>query len=245
MSSTTTLVEPDVLTEVPEALKRLVRYASRGFYSTEHAIIIDMLVHHPCIKEDDLCELIKFERKALRGLINTLKTDKFVKSKVRIETTSEGKQSHHSYYFINYSSFVNVVKYKLDHIRRKIETEERESTSRASFKCPDCLNTYTDLEADQLFDMATGKFLCTFCRCEVEEEASSLPRKDARTLMVKFNEQLEPLFSLLREVEDIKLAPSLLEPEPVDLKTIRCALVRFSRGEEICEPSLCLVLQER
>ena len=219
--SAATLNEPDVLTEVPEALKRLVRYVIRGFYSIEHAIIIDMLVHHPCIKEDDLCELIKFERKVLRGLINTLKSDKFVKSKVRIETSTDGKQSHHTYYFINYSSFVNVVKYKLDHIRKKIEMEERESTSRASFKCPSCSKTYTDLEADQLFDFVIQKFICIFCRSEVEEEASSVPRKDARTLMVKFNEQLEPLFALLREVEDVKLAPSILEPEPVDIKHVR------------------------
>ena len=51
--------------------------------------------------------------------MNTLKSDKFIKSKVRIETSTDGKQSHHSYYFINYSSFVNVVKYKLDHMRKK------------------------------------------------------------------------------------------------------------------------------
>ena len=76
--------------------------------------------------------------------------------------------------------------------------EERESTSRAYFKCPACSKTYTDLEADQLFDFVTHKFLCIFCRSEVEEEASSIPRKDARTLMVKFNEQMEPLFALLK-----------------------------------------------
>ena len=65
--SSATLNEPDVLTEVPEALKRLVRYITRGFYSIEHAIIVDMLVHHPCVKEDDLCDLIKFERKVIKG----------------------------------------------------------------------------------------------------------------------------------------------------------------------------------
>ncbi len=228
MSSKTTLNEPELLTEVPETLKRLVRYIARGFYSMEHAIIIDMLVHHPCIKEDDLCELIKFERKPLRALVNTLKSDRFIKVRIRVETSQEGKQTHHNYYFINYSSFVNVVKYKLDHMRRKIEMEERESTSRASFKCPNCVKTFTDLEADQLFDFQTGTFRCTYCGSEVEEEQSAVPRTDARTLMVKFNEQMEPLFGLLREVEDIKLAPSILEPEPVDIKHTRYNFVVFS-----------------
>ena len=47
-------------------------------------------------------------------------------------------------------------------------------------------------------------------------------RTDSKSLMVKFNEQLQPLFGLLREVEDIKLAPSILEPEPTDIKALRC-----------------------
>ena len=29
------------------------------------------------------------------------------------------------YYFINYKQFVNVVKYRLDHMRRKLEMEEK------------------------------------------------------------------------------------------------------------------------
>lgn len=55
----------------------------------------------------------------------------------------------------------------------------------------------------------------------VEEDQSALPKKDSRLLLAKFNEQLKPLFTLLREVEGIKLAPEILEPEPVDISTIR------------------------
>lgn len=51
---------------------------------------------------------------------------------------------------------MNVVKYKLDHMRRRIETDERDSTNRASFRCPCCSSTFTDLEANQLFDPMTG-----------------------------------------------------------------------------------------
>lgn len=57
---------------------------------------------------------------------------------------------------------VNVVKYKLDHMRRRIEMDERDSTNRASFRCPNCCSTFTDLEANQLFDPMTGKDLWPF-----------------------------------------------------------------------------------
>lgn len=215
------MTEERLVTEVPSSLKQLARLVVRGFYSIEDALIVDMLVRNPCMKEDDICELLKFERKMLRARIATLKNDKFIQVRLRMETGADGKAQKVNYYFINYKSFVNVVKYKLDLMRKRLETEERDATSRASFKCPGCLKTFTDLEADQLFDYVTSEFRCTYCREIVEEDQSALPKKDSRLLLAKFNEQLEPLYVLLREVEGIKLAPEVLEPEPVDISTIR------------------------
>ena len=58
-----------------------------------------------------------------------------------------------SCYFINYKIFVNIVKYKLDLMRKRMEVEERDATSRSSFRCTTCNKQFSDLEADQLFDM--------------------------------------------------------------------------------------------
>ncbi|XP_055536484.1 general transcription factor IIE subunit 1 [Wyeomyia smithii] len=209
------------VTEIPSSLKQLARFVVRGFYTIEDALVVDMLVRNPCMKEDDICELLKFERKMLRARISILKNDKFLQVRLKMETGPDGKAQKVNYYFINYKTFVNVVKYKLDHMRKRMETEERDATSRASFKCPSCDETFTDLEADQLFDIATAEFRCTYCGSTVEEDSSALPKKDSRLLLAKFNEQLQPLYDLLRQVEDIKLAPEILEPEPVDIDTIR------------------------
>ncbi|OXU27735.1 hypothetical protein TSAR_015399 [Trichomalopsis sarcophagae] len=213
--------EERLITEVPSSLKQLARLVVRGFYTIEDSLIVDMLVRNPCMKEDDICDLLKFDKKMLRARITTLRNDKFIQVRLKMETGSDGKAQKVNYYFINYKTFVNVVKYKLDLMRKRMETEERDATSRASFKCTSCLKTFTDLEADQLFDMATEEFRCTYCREIVEEDSSALPKKDSRLLLAKFNEQLEPLYILLREVEGIKLAPEILEPEPVDINTIR------------------------
>lgn len=215
------MTEERLVTEVPSSLKQLARLVVRGFYTLEDALIVDMLVRNPCMKEDDICELLKFERKMLRARIATLRNDKFIQVRLKMETGLDGKAQKVNYYFINYKTFVNVVKYKLDLMRKRMETEERDATSRASFKCPNCCKTFTDLEADQLYDIMTQEFRCTFCNQVVEEDQSALPKKDSRLLLAKFNEQLEPLYILLREVEGIKLAPEILEPEPVDINMIR------------------------
>uniref|UniRef100_UPI00398E486C general transcription factor IIE subunit 1-like n=1 Tax=Pristiophorus japonicus TaxID=55135 RepID=UPI00398E486C len=206
-----------VITEVPAALKRLAKYVVRGFYGVEYSLTLDILIRYPCVKEDDLQQLLKFEKKQLRSILNTLKSDKFLKSRIRVETNADGKSSRHNYYYINYKLLVDVVKYKLDIMRRKIETDERNSSTRSSFKCPLCFSTFSDLEVNHLFDPCTGNFNCTYCQTEVEEDASAIPKRDARTLLASFNEQIEPIYALLHETEDIALPHELLEPQPTEI----------------------------
>ncbi|TRY91833.1 hypothetical protein DNTS_027188 [Danionella cerebrum] len=224
------MTEPEQLTEVPASLKRLAKQVVRGFYGVEHGLALDVLIRNPCVREEDMLELLKFDRKQLRSVLNTLKADKFVKCRMRVETAPDGKTTRHNYYFINYRLLVNVVKYKLDHMRRRIETDERDSTNRASFRCPCCMNTFTDLEANQLFDPMTGTFRCTFCQTEVEEDESAVPKKDARTLVARFNEQIEPIYVLLRETEDINLSHDLLEPEPSEIPALKQSRERAAQS---------------
>ena len=54
------------------------------------------------MKEDDICELLKFERKMLRARISTLRNDKFIQVRLKMETGSDGKAQKVNYYFINY-----------------------------------------------------------------------------------------------------------------------------------------------
>lgn len=211
----------NTLTELPGSLKQLVRLVVRGFYTIEDTLIIDMLVRNPCMKEEDIAELLRFERKQLRARLSMLRNDKFIQVRLRMETGVDGKAQKVNYYFINYKGFVNVIKYKLDIMRKRMQTEDRNTTNRSSFKCTYCLKTFTDLEADQLYNPVTESFQCTYCAHPVEEDDSAIPKHDTRLMLARFNEQMEPLYKLLREVENIKLAPELLEPEPIDINTIR------------------------
>ena len=91
-----------VLTEIPSSLKQLARLVVRGFYTLEDALIIDMMVRYPCMREDDLCNLLKFDKKMLRAKIVGLQRDKFLQVKPRIETNEDNKVVKMNCYFINY-----------------------------------------------------------------------------------------------------------------------------------------------
>lgn len=54
------------------------------------------------MKEDDLLELLKFEKKQMRARIATLRNDKFIQIRLKMETGSDGKAQKVNYYFINY-----------------------------------------------------------------------------------------------------------------------------------------------
>ncbi|CAH8867859.1 unnamed protein product [Trichobilharzia szidati] len=201
--------------KVPICLIKLVRSIVRTFYTREHSLIVDMLVRNTIMKEDDLCQRLQFEQKQLRQYLHTLKCDQFIKSKLQLETDTDGKTTKITHYFIDYKLFVNVVKYRLDLMQRRLEAEQRQSTSRASFKCSSCRTTYTDLEVDRLMDFTNpGKLVCVYCRCEVCEEEDNASRTDARALIAKFHHQVRnPIDMMLRECDEIHLSPAILEPE--------------------------------
>lgn len=192
------------LDDIPKPLTKLIRLIMRGFYNIEQKLVIDMLVRRKETKEDDLVEVLKFERKHLRSLIQQMRQDKFINVRLIMETDEDGKSTRRNYYSINYRMFVNVVKYKIDHMRRKLETEERDLTSRASFICQSCSKTFTDLEIGQIYDPSRSQFRCSYCDGIVDEDPNVRPKADSRLVMANFNEQMEPIYGLLQETESIK-----------------------------------------
>jgi transcription initiation factor TFIIE subunit alpha len=192
------------LDDIPKPLTKLIRLIMRGFYNIEQKLIVDMLVRRRETREDDLIEVLKLERKHIRSLLQQMKQDKFINFRMMMETDDDGKSTRRNYYSINYRMFVNVVKYKIDHVRRKLETEERDLTSRASFICQTCSKTFTDLEAGQIFDPNRLQFRCSYCDGIVEEDPNVRPTADSRLVMARFNEQMKPIYELLKETEGIK-----------------------------------------
>ena len=218
--------------EIPDTLKTLVRYVSVGFYSVECQLIMELMSYYRRITEDDMAKLLQFDKKQFRSAINILKQDKFIYSRIMLETGPDNKATRQTYYYIDYGVFINVVKYKLHHVRTKVEAMERDATSRAAFHCPNCYKNYTDLEAGQLFDALSQTFKCTYCFTEVEEDLTKDGAADSRKLMAMFNEQMAPIFSVLQTLDGEKLSDVLLEPPPVkDSKNSKydalCALMQI------------------
>ncbi|XP_055340720.1 LOW QUALITY PROTEIN: general transcription factor IIE subunit 1-like [Paramacrobiotus metropolitanus] len=198
---------------VPYQVKQLARMVVHGFYGQEHGVIADILCSLSVVEEDVLCilaDLVKLDKKQLRQLLAVLKADQIVKTKMGVETGEDGKSLRCTYYFIDYPSLLNMVKYKLELIRKKVETQERNTANRESFKCKDCEKTFSDLH--QVLDPFSMSFKCTFCGGEVDEEM--VPAQESRVVMMThFNESTSALFDLIHEIDSLNLTPAELQAD--------------------------------
>ena len=214
--------EPELLSEVPPILKRLAKTVAYAFYDPELVVTISLLTNYPCVDEDTILEKLHFDKRQLRGVLSRLKNDKLIKQRqIKEKQPDSANFNVYNFYFINYKLFVNVVKYKLDHIRRKLENEEQQARNRPSFQCLQCHKHFSDLEVDRLVDFQTGLFRCSYCDGDVEEDANHINTQTNGSSLGRFNEQMEQIYTLLKECENINLAPEVLEPTPstVSLKT--------------------------
>jgi transcription initiation factor TFIIE subunit alpha len=150
----------------------------------------------------------------------------------RSETTgSDGRVQKYSYYFINYRSFVNVVKYKLDKMRERIENEEKMAKHRQFYHCPRCESEFGDLDVIHLFDPMDGNLKCSHCKeILVEDESRSNPINAASTVS-RLNEMTRPIIELIRQTENMRLAPEVLEPEPTTIEHLESSL---NHGQRSC-----------
>uniref|UniRef100_A0A1I7ZFA3 TFIIE domain-containing protein n=1 Tax=Steinernema glaseri TaxID=37863 RepID=A0A1I7ZFA3_9BILA len=166
------------------------------------------------------------DSRVLRQLLVQLKVDKIVKERVvSVENPTPpngrpGKPRKVSYYFVNYKAVLNVARYKIDHMRQKLESREKNDVNKANYKCTKegCGATYQSLEIDQLIDMMTGDMRCWRCQGLVENDQAAGPTDLTRTSLAKFNDQMAALFSMLQSLDGIRLAQHLLEP-PIQIIT--------------------------
>lgn len=201
------------LIEVPGILKRLVRTIAYTFYQPSQIAICNVLLRHIIVDEDSLSLLLKFEKKQLRSMILPLKSDRLIRFKIVKEKIEEtGQYLTFTFYYINYQMYLNVIKYKLELLKRKIVHSEDVNRLRPSYTCTNCLKGFTDLDMSRLINMKTGDLTCFMCHQPVKENEESKQQMMNRTLLAKFNQQFNYLYKLVDKCFLVDFDDKLIEP---------------------------------
>ncbi|KAH8828787.1 TFIIE alpha subunit-domain-containing protein [Flagelloscypha sp. PMI_526] len=178
-------------TEDQDALRLLVQHVSRAFYEPKYVIILDQLARHAVLKDEDLAGRMGLQPKELNKIITVLMNDRLVEVWKQNEL-KEGAQRvvGRQYYYINYESFCNVVKWRISAMFRAIDTKLRNEIDNKGYVCPRCKAQYAPLDVGRLFDFSRNCAICEICGSELidNEEADNGAGNNDR--MQRFNHQI-------------------------------------------------------
>jgi len=196
-----------------DILKKLARTVIKLFYKPKDLLIMDMLIKEERVTEKRLENVLQYDRPLLRSSLLALKNDRMIAQRCDQITGNDGKTNRVEVYYVPYGKLANVVKYKLDNVRRRLDTLERDANTMKSFRCEPCSKSWTDLEAGELFNIDNYSLRCPLCGKKVKEDVSEVPLS-SRLMVAKFNEQAGPLYELLKQAE--KKYPLLNDSKKTD-----------------------------
>lgn len=96
----------------------------------------------PDISQDRLANELKLEARKLHEALSFLKNDKIIQmvsiKKYDSEAENGKKKRAVQYFFINYEDVVNVVRFKLEKVRKGVRYLEKDLAEIPSFQCTVC-----------------------------------------------------------------------------------------------------------
>ncbi|KAI0806213.1 TFIIE alpha subunit-domain-containing protein [Irpex lacteus] len=192
--------------EDQEALRLLVQHVLRAFYEPKFTVVMDQLVRHTVIKDDDLAGRMGLALKELGKVMAVLENDKLIRV-YRQNELKEGAQRSvgRQYYYIDYQFFCNVVKWRVAEMHRRIDSTLRNQLDNKGYICPQCGKSFSPLEVDKLVDFMAGTFNCDICRAELTDNENAESVKGSQDRMQRFNRQMRFIREGLRRSEDMVL----------------------------------------
>ncbi|KAI1783309.1 TFIIE alpha subunit-domain-containing protein [Ganoderma leucocontextum] len=189
-----------------ETLRLLVQHASRAFYEPKFTVVMDQLIRHPVLKDDDLAGRMGLQLKELNKIMATLEVHKLVRI-YRQNELKEGAQRSvgRQYFYIDYQSFCNVVKWRMAEMRRIIDQGLRNELDSKGYVCPQCHKAFQALDVDRLFNPALGTFNCDVCGAELVDNENAENVVGSQDRMQRFNRQMRFILEGLRKTEDMVL----------------------------------------
>ena len=204
-------------------VEKLVKTVSRAMYSDTVVVVMDALLREKFIREEEMGPRLRLKEKDWRKVTNQMEGELLIHhEKVLMEDMRQP-----SVYYIDYQMFVDVVRYRVYLMRRKVNSAQSQEIAEVKYKCPTCKRVIGMTEA-MLCKSKDYKFICTVC-CPYDDfrqrpaEASYILQSednsdrisDADNLKNKVDEALnasdlhEGILELLAELKDVPLTRNL------------------------------------
>ncbi|KYQ91449.1 transcription factor IIE [Tieghemostelium lacteum] len=186
-------------------LDDFVKILIRGFYGDEYAVVIDGLLREKRrITEEQLSQKLRIPQKLVRKVLSDLRNDSLVKSsESKIDPKPGEKSTTQILWYIEYKHIIDVVKFKIYMIKKKMEIEKSTKLDVQSYKCASCLTVYTAYDMAKL--IAEGKVTCEYCNGKLEEEHNNESLTETTKHQSVLWGHMKKLVDQLRKTEGLQI----------------------------------------
>ncbi|KAI9827934.1 MAG: hypothetical protein M1819_006877 [Sarea resinae] len=183
-----------------ELAKTLIRSVARAFYDTEHILVVDALMIHSALRDDDLALLLGMQVKGLRKLCGKLREDRLLAVHSRSETR-EGMQRPitKDYYYIDFHLTIDAIKYRIYKITKQVEGMFMPTEEKKDYFCPKCKSRWTQLQV--LDNPGPFGFNCHRCGNPLQHADESAADRSGHEKQSRLMSQLNGMLKLLQEID--------------------------------------------
>eukprot|EP01026_Neomeris_dumetosa_P045249 TRINITY_DN38316_c0_g1_i2.p1 TRINITY_DN38316_c0_g1~~TRINITY_DN38316_c0_g1_i2.p1 ORF type:complete len:453 (-),score=87.63 TRINITY_DN38316_c0_g1_i2:330-1568(-) len=191
-------------------------------------VLLDGLVSHEWIKEDQLANTLRIHPKQIRKVLKYLEDERVLarehhKLKPKREKGEDGEEKEVvenpnnrqqnnliSYVSIDYPMFMDALQLKLAIMKRKLKTLTGTKNQIQKYKCEGCQSEYTAFDAMALYNTERREFVCYKCNFKVVDSVDGenltyatdeQRRQCLRSMPQRFDRQLKDLLELVARLK--------------------------------------------
>lgn len=185
-----------------DTVRLLIRFVARGFYGKPYVLILDAVLLHSVLSEDDLSHLLGIQRKELRSLCSKLVEDRLLTIHIQKEEGPQLRPITRTYYFIHYTEAIDSIKWKIHSVVQSIKDELHSENNPQGYICPVCKTKYSQLDAIALLNYEKNEFLCSLCNEVLIEDDTGKIAQENQLKYSKLMNQLEPVINYLKKIDE-------------------------------------------
>ncbi|KAK9451385.1 TFIIE alpha subunit-domain-containing protein [Limtongia smithiae] len=221
-----------------EHVKVLLQFVARSFYETRHIIILDAIIRHVVISDDELPQMVGIQKKELHKLCAKLREDRLIKIHARAEA-KEGQQRpiQRTYYYIQYREAVDAIKWRIHKLGETFNDQMRNDVDRQGYVCPVCKRRYSTMEALSLQAEDLSGFVCSDCGNILQEDDDSDDLRISQERLARLMSQIRRIIDTLKKIDDAFIPDNDFEssmkvavPTSIDVKDVQDTVGYAARG---------------
>ncbi|KAL7794992.1 hypothetical protein V8C37DRAFT_375174 [Trichoderma ceciliae] len=176
----------------------LIKAVMRAFYSTRDILVVDALILHEALRDDDLAYLMAINTKDLHKICGKLREDRFLTVHTRSELRpGNPRPSNRTWYYINYRHTIDAIKWRVYNIDKEVQGTTVPVNEKKEYFCSFCKAEWTAMEV--LDSVGPEGFLCHRCRHALSFEADR--NAGGHEQSTRLNDQFKFISELLPKID--------------------------------------------